>query len=417
MLFRTEAVLHNSRTVGDVLLVRPVSFAFLTGLFSTMALGIISFLCLFQYTKKIEVSGILLPTQGLTHIVARQSGIVAKRRVAEGDKVRAEDVLFIIENKNATATDRDLESKIFNLVSERRRSYQAEQTHIRQQAAARFNALEAKLSDLRATISKIDEQVALQSKRTKLSEEMLETITQIQLKNYVTKSEVQQREAAMLEQQLQLAELKRSRLSAQQELRVAALELRDHNIQASRDEEGVSRELSAAEQQLAESEARREIYVVAPHAGTASAINVATGQAVVAGESLMAVVPEDATLEAQMYAPSRAIGYLRTGTAVRLRYQAFPYQKFGFASGTIQEVAASAMRPEEISPLFQATAFSGRAEPVYRIRVRIDKQSMQVDGEDRPLRPGSLVDTSVLIERRRLITWMLEPIFSRTKKL
>lgn len=416
MLFRTEAVRHNSRTVGDVLLVRPVSFALLTWLFSAMILGIVLFLCLFHYTKKIEVSGILLPTQGLTYIVARQSGIVAKRRVTEGDKVQAGDVLFIIENKNATATERDLESKIFNLVSERRKSYQAEQTQIRQQAVARLKALEAKLGDLRDTISEIDEQVALQLRRTELSEEMLETITQTQLKNYVTKTEIQQREAAMLEQQLQLAELKRLKLSAQQELRAAALELQNHNIQALRDEEGVSRDLSAAEQQLAESEARREIYVVAPHAGTASAINVATGQAVDAGEPLMALVPEDATLEAQMYAPSRAIGFLRIGTDVRLRYQAFPYQKFGFSSGSIQEVATSAMRPEEINPLFQATAFSGRAEPMYRIRVRIDKQSIQVDGEDRPLRPGSLVDASVLIERRRLIAWMFEPILSRTEK-
>lgn len=399
-----------------MLLVRPVSFALLTWLFSAMILGIVLFLCLFHYTKKIEVSGILLPTQGLTHIVARQSGIIAKRSVTEGDKVQAGDVLFIIENKNATATERDLESKIFNLVSERRKSYQAEQTQIRQQAVARSKALEAKLSDLRATISNIDEQVALQSRRTKLSEEMLETITQTQLKNYVTKPEIQQREAAMLEQQLQLAELKRLKLSAQQELRTVALELQNHNIQASRDEEAVSRDLSAAEQQLAESEARREIYVVAPHAGTASAINVATGQAVDAGDPLMAVVPEDATLEAQMYAPSRAIGFLRIGTDVRLRYQAFPYQKFGFSTGSIQEVATSAMRPEEINPLFQATAFSGRAEPMYRIRVRIDKQSIQVDGEDRPLRPGSLVDASVLIERRRLIAWMFEPILSRTEK-
>lgn len=416
MLFRTEAVRHNSRTVGDMLLVRPVSFALLTWLFSAMILGIVLFLCLFHYTKKIEVSGILLPIQGLTHIVARQSGIIAKRLVTEGDKVQAGDVLFIIENKNATATERDLESKIFNLVSERRKSYQAEQTQIRQQAVARSKALEAKLSDLRATISNIGEQVALQSRRTKLSEEMLETITQTQLKNYVTKPEIQQREAAMLEQQLQLAELKRLKLSAQQELRTVALELQNHKIQASRDEEGVSRDLSAVEQQLAESEARREIYVVAPHAGTASAINVATGQAVDAGDPLMAVVPEDATLEAQMYAPSRAIGFLRIGTDVRLRYQAFPYQKFGFSTGSIQEVATSAMRPEEINPLFQATAFSSRAEPMYRIRVRIDKQSIQVDGEDRPLRPGSLVDASVLIERRRLIAWMFEPILSRTEK-
>ena len=416
MLFRTEAVRHNSRTVGDMLLVRPVSFALLTWLFSAIILGVILFLCLFHYTKKIEVSGILLPTQGLTSIVARQSGIVAKRRVTEGDKVQAGDVLFIIENKNATATERDLESKILNLVSERRKSYQAEQTQIRQQAVARFKALEAKLGDLRATISEIDNQLALQSRRTKLSEEMLETITQTQLKNYVTKPEIQQREAAMLEQQLQLAELKRLKLSAQQELRAAALELQNHNIQASRDEEGVSRDLSAAEQQLAESEARREIYVLAPHGGTASAINVATGQAVDAGEPLMAVVPEDATLEAQMYAPSRAIGFLRIGTEVRLRYQAFPYQKFGFSRGSIQEVATSAMRPEEINPLFQAAAFSGRAEPMYRIRVRIDKQSIQVDGEERPLRPGSLVDASVLIERRRLIAWIFEPILSRTEK-
>lgn len=52
------------------------------------------------------------------------------------------------------------------------------------------------------------------------------------------------------------------------------------------------------------------------------------------------------------------------------------------------------------------------AEPMYRIRLKLDRQSVQAYGKSMPLRSGMLVDASVLLEQRRLYEWVLEPLFS-----
>jgi len=111
-------------------------------------------------------------------------------------------------------------------------------------------------------------------------------------------------------------------------------------------------------------------------------------------------------LEADLYAPSGAAAFLEPGMPVQLRYTAYSYQKFGLAHGVVQEVASTAIRPEEINPSsgdFQPALASA---PVYRVRVKLERQFVTVYGSKVPLRAGSTVDANILLERRRLIEWV-----------
>ena len=55
----------------------------------------------------------------------------------------------------------------------------------------------------------------------------------------------------------------------------------------------------------------------------------------------------------------------------------------------------------------------GRArEPLYRITVALDAQTVQAYGRGQPLVAGMQLDADVLLERRRLIEWIFEPLFS-----
>ncbi len=415
MLFRTEAA-RKSKSLGDVLLVRPLSFSILVGTLSAICLGLILFLCLFSYTKKIEVAGLLVPKQGLFRVVAPQSGVIAEQRVAEGELVKAGATLFVIRNRSTSRTSRDLEGTIVSLQGAQQNSYQLERSQVRKQALERKNILNAKISGLKSSISRIDDQIELQTRQTRLNEEILESFKKYQPENYVSKLDVQRTESALLEQQMRLSELKRSRDSAHQDLVAAQLDLQTNDIEMAREEQAIARQLSAVEQQLAESEARRELLVVAQRPGAATAVTVTEGQAVNAGQLLMAIVPKGSDLSAELYVPSRAIGFIQPGKQVQLSYQAFPYQTYGFATGWVSEVASAAVRPDEVSPLLRTVIPMSAPEPVYKVVVRIDKQTIRASGKDLPLRPGSVVSASVLLERRRLIMWMLDPLLSRTKK-
>ena len=123
----------------------------------------------------------------------------------------------------------------------------------------------------------------------------------------------------------------------------------------------------------------------------------------------MSLLPNGSQLQAQLLVPSAAVGFIEPGDLVLLRYQAYPYQKFGHHRGRVIRVSRSAMVP--------ATGDGQSTEPYYRVLVALDQQSITAYGKPEPLRPGMRVDADILGERRKLYEWVLEPLYSLKGKL
>ena len=121
------------------------------------------------------------------------------------------------------------------------------------------------------------------------------------------------------------------------------------------------------------------------------------------------MLPKDARLEAELLVPSRAIGFIEPGDTVLLRYQAYPYQKFGHQSGTVKRISRSALNQTELQTLLGSAA---QTEPLYRVTVSLAKQAIIAYGQTEPLRPRMALEADVLGERRRLIEWVFEPLYS-----
>lgn len=64
-----------------------------------------------------------------------------------------------------------------------------------------------------------------------------------------------------------------------------------------------------------------------------------------APSSLVSPLPGDGRLEAELLVSSRAIGFIEPGDRVLLRYQAYPYQKFGHHLGEVARISRSALSP------------------------------------------------------------------------
>jgi membrane fusion protein len=62
------------------------------------------------------------------------------------------------------------------------------------------------------------------------------------------------------------------------------------------------------------------------------------------------------------------------------------------------------------------TSLYGSNEPVYRVTVTLAKQNVIAYGEEMPLQPGMQLEADVLLESRRLVEWMLEPLYSISGK-
>jgi len=159
----------------------------------------------------------------------------------------------------------------------------------------------------------------------------------------------------------------------------------------------------------------------APADGTVSALVADVGQSVGPGVALANLVPANdhggasPRLQAELYAPSSAVGFIQAGQTVRLRYQAFPYQRFGHHEGRVLQVSRTPLQTTELASLPLPGALAGSAlgqpgEPLYRITVALDAQGVAVDGHTQPLLAGMQLDADVLLERHRLIEWLVEPV-------
>ena len=103
-LFRDEVFDAKRDTwLGQIVLIRPISFTFLTIATVALAATVLAFLFLGEYTRKAKVSGYIVPSQGLIKIVPQQTGVIAELRVKEGQQVARGKVLALLNSERATA--------------------------------------------------------------------------------------------------------------------------------------------------------------------------------------------------------------------------------------------------------------------------------------------------------------------------
>jgi membrane fusion protein len=135
------------------------------------------------------------------------------------------------------------------------------------------------------------------------------------------------------------------------------------------------------------------------------------GQAVGAGSPMLKIVPEHASMQAHLLAPSSAIGFIQEREHVLLRYSAFPYQKFGEFGGTVVSVSHAALSTEEVQGLLSGAPPISQAGPFYRVIVEPDDQSVDIYGEARALTASMQVQAYALLDRRPLYQWILSPLY------
>jgi membrane fusion protein len=412
-IFRQQAIdFAAARQYGTVILTTSNSQKALTALFCSIIVAIIIFFVLFSKARKTETSGVLLPSEGVINIQSRQPGIVTQIRVKEGQKVKAGDVLFVLSNERNIGTHQSAENLISTLLTNRRDSYREELLQAQQQLGLRVMAAQKRASALLEEGSRLESQIALQKSRMTLTEQAFRRFKDLYATSYISATQLEEKEGELLDQRQRLAEVERLRGVNKRDYSSAEADYRDLRYQAQRDEAALKRSELEVQQDLAESEARREVQIVAPMTGIITALAVEVGKRVSAESTLASLLPIGSELEANIFAPSRSIGFIKPGMKVLLRYQAYPYQKFGQYEAVVYEVAGAPRSEQELTPLGTAEVSNQISEPLYRIRLKLRQQSILAYGKSVDLKPGMRFDASIILEHRRLYEWILEPLFS-----
>ena len=417
-LFRQEVLAARSDTAsGASVDIRPVGANRLTAFFVILALLVLGVLVFGSYTKKERVQGVVQAREGVAMVVPPEAGIVKRVLVAEGDTVKAGDVIAEIGSERYT--DAGNTQALLEKNLEGQREQVVAQTEAQAQAhTASLASLDQRIAQARRDLITSGEEIRLQEQQIASSAKLLDQLKPLLADRIISELQYEQQRQTLLGQTGQLQTLKRQRSATEAELAQAQDERNRIRAQHRVDRATLDRDLLNLQQEAVQRRGTRITLLKAPVDGIVSGLLATPGQSVAAGNVLASVVPASTQMEAVLYVPSTAMGFIKTGQGVRISYDAFPYQRFGQYRGTVRAISQTDVTSSVPSSASTTTA-QGTSDrrAIFMVRVALDQPRVRAYDTDIALRPGHTLTADIEIDRRRLIRWMLDPLFAFSGKL
>lgn len=165
-------------------------------------------------------------------------------------------------------------------------------------------------------------------------------------------------------------------------------------------------EWDSVREDLSKMELRRQMVgLVAPaDAVVLQLAERSIGSVVREAEPLLTLVPLDVPLEAEVSVHPRDIARVQVGSDARVKFDAFPFQKFGTANGHIRTVSHGTFAK-------QGSEGGQPSAQLFRARIDVDISGMKELGGNAPvLLPGMTVNAEIKVGRRSVISYFLYPL-------
>ena len=388
--------------------------------------------------------GALAPASELRRFYAPVDGELANLYVAEGQPVAKGDVLARLNARGAVeAASNAMQAQLKLEDAEREwRQFPERKALLEQKAATLRQALELEEQQhqqrLALGTSKLveEEKAQMAEGRTNVEEtrrardaarlevEKFERVLASPGGSGVSQLQVEAKRNARLaaENAYRVAQSRVSELTARQSQELvqaqAQLDASGEQLKKLRlDYEAAANELATAEQKLrlqlntarVEADATARIrfenidkdnflQIVAPVSGIVTDLtSTQPGDKVQANTPLGGIAPNNTRSVVKVEIAENDRAFLREGLPVKLKFNAFPYQRYGAINGTLEYVSP-ATRPA-----------SQTRQPVYEARIALERDYYQVGETKYPLRYGMTAAVEIIVRERRLIDLALDP--------
>jgi len=407
-LFRQEAIdfLHQRRSWGEVVSLQPISSTILSWALGVLVTIILCFLTIAQYARKETVIGYLTPTFGTAKIFVPQQGFIKELHVKEGQEVAEGDPLLTVVTSQISANGDDVNATVLAVLAQQRDVVERQIAAEERRTASEHDRLAATIKGIEVETAQLEDQRNIQNERLKLSESFVSSGATLSASGALPAIELKRREQAALEQKQNLAGLDQQITTRRTQLTDARHTLEQLPIVVAERIRVLRGDLSWIEQRVAEVNGRRAYVIKAPTSGRVSTLQATVGQIADPRHMQLEIIPLDSTLQAELFFPTRASGFVRPGQQVRILYDAFPYQQFGAYRGSVTKVSHTILTGNE------TTGPIALKEPAYRVTVGLERPDIDAYGLKMPLQPDMLLKADVVLEQRSLMRWLLDPVLS-----
>lgn len=378
-------------------------------------IAVVAFIILGEYTRRESLVGLVSPLGGMVKVQANDSGYVEKLFVKEGDRVDSLTPLYEIKTERFDESGVGVKKRIlaslesqYQLIIERRQQEEERVDFERQALVEDIVRLDIETNILRNVLNLSKNELALTKELVNKQKILLKN-------NFISELDYQKQQLDLFSKQSQVEthNLNLQRLQREKQSLVTNLNNLDINLSISLKD--LDRQLEAMTQSKVEFLYQSDSQVRSPIKGIVASILAEEGHSVVNDQPLLVLVPESEKTFVELYAPSRSIGFMKVGQKVRLRFDAFPYEKFGVQTGIITSVSKSSVAPEMIANrrLFK----NNEVEGLYQIKVELSKPTITVYGREESLVSGMTVVGDIELDTRKIYEWILEPLYTIKGKI
>jgi hemolysin D len=351
----------------------------------------------------VTANGKVIPSGRTKAIASVDVASVRAIYVAEGQKVKANDVLLQLDAGTFEADERKAEAQAQAARLEVARSQALiaaidsyrppalgpvanvsdhDFAEAKSYLTGQYLDYRAKLSELEGQISRFSRALALARERARNYEVLAET-------HDVSSNSWSEKRQAVVDLEGQLTEARNARLSLIAQTRRQAL---DSFTEA-------QKTLSGATQDAARAVSHARLLTLrAPVDGFVQQLAVHTvGGVVPAAQPLMLIVPGEERIEVEAYVENKDVGFVSEGQTAQVKVSAFDYTKHGMVHGRVVLVSRDAVEDDKRGLL-------------YKTDVALDRSSLLVDGRSMRLSPGMTVQVEIKTGTRRVIEYLLSPL-------
>lgn len=406
-LFRKEVIKkQGDRLLGEVILSQPISHYILSAFFISATFIGLLFLITNDYSRRQSVRGFLVPDKGIVSVYASKTSILNQLMVKEDDYVHTNAALFELQIEQGTyekafASDQVIETLNAqeSVLKETKNQEELFIQNILGKHELMSEYLQSEIFQLQHLLDSHEELNLLEEHSYHRAQLLLSRAA-------ISQSDLEEAHKKYLHSKIQLQNINLSLAQKISELNESEINLENYIISSFREIANIENRISEISKQKVSTQAEKLTIIRAPVNGRITSLLPEIGQNVTPNIPVLSIIPENSILEAQLYIPTRAIGFIQIGQQVNIKYDAFPYERFGLYEGTVSKISNSVLGQNEIPIDLQLK------EPVYKITISLTQQSIWAYGEEFLLKPGMMLSADVILDKRSLFEWLLEPIYS-----
>lgn len=408
-LFREEALAYqaaSSGQFGQTTGLVPPAWSQLTWLLGLFMAALFLFVFNVSFARKETVRGKLRYDGAEAKVMAIEPGLIGEVFVTEGQQVDAGQPLLALRSERFMTGGGALSEAMLASLEGERTNLAAQQKAL--ERASLLSAETARLAG-RDAVRREAELIAQRemiAERLVVSERRRDEIIVLREKGLIAEPVYNEREEAVVSLRQSLIQIDGQIADAVSARQQAETELEQVSAGLDRERAGLGQRLAQIDGQMGQTAAGAGQILRAPQAGRVANLRARPGEQAEPGAPLAIILPEGTELIADVYLPSRAAGFVEPDQPVKLLYDAFPYQKFGLARGTVKSISPIAQRPDEVGVL------TDLPELLYKVSIRMDAQTVRAFGKDFALQAGMELSADIVLEDRRMLDWLLEPLIS-----